>query len=106
MTVVEEMAAFSANVSHDACHRRRSGNFASWSVEESAPLGVRHRLESIVRPKLLIDVVQVVAQRLSGNAQRLRDRGRIAAFGKEREDAALLLRELLHRCVIHRFLGQ
>ena len=51
-------------------------------VDESAPLGVRYRLEATMGAELLIDMVKVVAERLGGNSQLAGDGGRVVAFGE------------------------
>ena len=70
-------------------------------ADDPATLGMRHRLESIVRAELAVDVVEVVAQRLSGNAQLAGDRRRVVAFGEKFEYLALMVRQ----CFNGRLLG-
>src|SRR2546428_9713019 len=64
-------------------------------IDEPALLCGGHRLKASVCAKLAVDVVQVVAECLGGNAQLAGDRRGVAAFGEELQDAALLLGERL-----------
>jgi hypothetical protein len=82
--------------------RERSG----WLFDEPALLRVGHRLETGVCAKLAVDVVEVIAECLSGNAQLPGDSRGGAAFGEELQDPALLLRERLDRCVMGRVAGE
>jgi hypothetical protein len=61
--------------------------------DKPAPLSVRHRLEAVVCAELPIDVVQVIPKRLGRDLQLAGDGRGVAALGKERKDAALLLGE-------------
>src|SRR3989442_12074281 len=74
---------------------------ASWAClfEEPTLLRVGHRLKAGVCAELVVDVVEMVAERLGGNAQLAGDGRGIAAFGEELQDAALLLGERLHKRV-------
>src|SRR5438128_4284160 len=64
-------------------------------VDEPALLRVGHRLKAGVCAKLAVDVVEVVAECLGGNAQLAGDGRGVAAVGEELQDAAFLLRERL-----------
>jgi len=59
---------------------------------------VRHGFESAVRAQLSVDVVQVVAQRVRGDAERARNRGGCASLSEELQDAFLLRRQRRDRC--------
>ena len=75
-------------------------------VDEPTAPCVCHRLEPVVRAELAVDVVQVVAERVRGDAQRAGDRCRAAAVGEEPEDAKLLIGPWLDGCVIGRSIGE
>src|SRR3989441_9584167 len=81
---------------------------ASWAglFEEPTLLRVGHRLKAGVCAELVVDVVEMVAERLGGNAQLAGDGRGIAAFGEELQDAALLLGERLDRCVMGGVAGE
>src|SRR6058998_847079 len=81
---------------------------ASWAClfEEPTLLRVGHRLKAGVCAELVVDVVEMVAERLGGNAQLAGDGRGIAAFGEELQDAELLLGERLDRCVMGRVAGK
>src|SRR2546428_14061794 len=66
-------------------------------IDEPALLCVGHRLKASVCAKLAVDVVQVVAECLGGNAQLAGDGRGVATVGEELQDAALLLGERLDR---------
>ena len=51
-----------------------------------APLCVRDGLESVVRAELLVDVMQVIAKRLRGDAERARDLPRREPLGEGAEE--------------------
>src|SRR5437870_4599875 len=81
---------------------------ASWAglFEEPTLLRVGHRLKAAVCAELVVDVVEMVAERLGGNAQLAGDGRGIAAFGEELQDAALLLGERLDRRVMGLVAGE
>src|ERR1051326_7086836 len=84
---------------------RGGPTFRPWSptlIEQPAPLCVGHRLKAVVGAELAVDVVKVVAQRLSRNAQLAGDRRGIVASGEECEDAALVAGKCLDRRVLGR----
>ena len=58
---------------------------ASWAglFEEPTLLSVGHRLKACVCAELVVDVVEMVAERLSGNAQLTGNRRGVAAVGEE-----------------------
>ena len=64
---------------------------------ETAPYGVDHRLETVVRPELLVDVMQMVAKRLGRNAERSRYLPRRASRSEQMKDPLLLLGERRYR---------
>ena len=68
-------------------------------LDEPAPLGVNYRLETIVGAELLVDAVEVVAERLRGNPQPAGDGHGVVAFGEQPEDPTLLVGERLDRGV-------
>ena len=70
--------------------RIRSGAPALY---EMAPLRVRHRLETVVRTELAVHVMQMVTQRLRGDAERARDLPWREPLGEGTEDTLLLLGE-------------
>src|SRR5207247_10201134 len=80
----------------------------SWAglFEEPTLLRVGHRLKAGVCAELVVDVVEMVAERLGGNAQLAGDGRGIAAFGEELQDAALLLGERLDRRVMGLVAGE
>src|SRR5438046_8771632 len=59
--------------------------------DEPTLLRVGHRLKAGVCAKLAVDVVEVIAECLGGNAQLAGDGRGVAAFGEELQDAAILL---------------
>src|SRR2546429_5897181 len=71
---------------------------ASWAglLEEPTLLSVGHRLKAGVCAELVVDVVEMGAERLGGNAQLAGDGRGVATFGEELQDAELLLGERLH----------
>src|SRR5436190_8202992 len=81
---------------------------ASWAglFEEPTLLRVGHRLKAGVCAELVVDVVEMVAERLGGNAQLAGDGRGVAAFGEELQDAALLLGERLDRRVMGLVAGE
>ena len=58
---------------------------------------VRHGLESVVRAKLLIDVMEVIPERLGANLELTRDVDRALPVGEVAEHLMLLLRQRVHR---------
>ncbi len=60
-------------------------------LDQTPPLRVSHRFETIVRAELAIDVMQMVPKRLRRDGQLARNRRGIAAFGEEREDPPFLV---------------
>jgi hypothetical protein len=69
-------------------------------LEEVALLGVGYRFETIVGAELLVDVVEVVAERLGGNPQLPGDGRGVVASGEQLEDAPLMYGERLDGGVV------
>src|SRR5438093_4021169 len=63
--------------------------------DEPTLLRVGHRLKAGVCAKLAVDVVEVIAECLGGDAQLAGDGRGVAAFGEELQDATLLIGERL-----------
>src|SRR5256885_11123543 len=63
--------------------------------DEPTLLRVGHRLKAGVCAKLAVDVVEVIAERLGGDAQLAGDGRGVAAFSEELQDTALLIGERL-----------
>jgi len=64
---------------------------AARSVDQTASLGVGYSFEAIVRPKLAIDVVQVVPECLRRDLQFPHDSRRVASLSEQGEDACSLI---------------
>lgn len=65
--------------------------------DEFAPVRVNDRFETMVRPHLLVHMMQVVAKRLGGDAELLRDLARRLLFAERGEDSRFLLGQRRHR---------
>jgi len=74
-----------------ACQSRVCARARRALVYESAALGVGDRLQAVMRAKLPVDVVKMIAKRLAGDTELFRDRSGVAAFSEEFQDATLLL---------------
>jgi hypothetical protein len=89
--------------SSDDAARRDS---APTLLDKPAPLRVDHGFEAVMCSQLAVDVVQVVAKRLGGNAQRARNGRGIAPFSEKRKDASLLVGERRNRRVTGHVFGE
>ena len=59
-----------------------------------------HCLKAVVGSELAVDVMEVITERLSGNAQLSSDGPGVLATGEQLQDATLVLRERFDRCVM------
>ncbi len=67
--------------------------YAPDTLEKLAMHSMHDGLKAIVGAKLLVDVVEMVAQRLQGYPKILSDLGRILSIGELAENALFLFRE-------------
>src|ERR1051326_814713 len=74
--------------------------------DEPPLLCVRHCLEAIVCAELAVDVMEVVAECLAGDAQSARNDRRVAAVREELENATLLLGKRFYGRVLGRVTSQ